>query len=76
MSRDADTIPVIIDTARGLVYSKWVVIGASADVPLWTPGEDRSWLVQLWLDRPLDFLSANSRFFARSGNRALSAEAG
>jgi len=48
MSRDADTTPVIIDTARGLVYSKWVVVGASADVRLWPPGEDRSWLVQRW----------------------------
>jgi len=48
MRRDADTTPVIGDTQRGLVHSKWVVTGGTADVRLWPPGEDRSWLVQQW----------------------------
>lgn len=48
MSRDADTTPVVIDTLRGLVYSKWVVTGGTADVRMWPPGEDRFWLVQRW----------------------------
>lgn len=48
MSRDAETTPVIIDTARGLVYSRWVVTGGSAEVRIWPPGEDRLWLVERW----------------------------
>ncbi len=48
MSRDSETTPVIIDTFRGLVYSRWVVTGGTAEVRIWPPGEDRSWLVQRW----------------------------
>ena len=48
MSRDAETMPVIVDTQHGVVLSKWTVIGASASMRLWPPGEDRSWLVQRW----------------------------
>jgi len=48
MSHDAETMPVIVDQARGVVLSRWTVVGGTASVRVWPPGEDRSWLVQRW----------------------------
>ena len=48
MSHDAETMPAIVDVARGVVLSRWTVVGGTASVRVWPPGEDRSWLVQRW----------------------------
>jgi hypothetical protein len=48
MSRDTETIPVLVDPARGIVLSKWKIIGVSASLRLLPPGTDRAWIIERW----------------------------
>lgn len=48
MSHDADTLPVLVDPGRGVVLSKWKMIGVSEAITLLPPGETRSWIVERW----------------------------
>jgi hypothetical protein len=48
MSRDTETAPVLVDPARGVVLSKWTMVGVSASLRLWPPGQARAWIVERW----------------------------
>lgn len=48
MSRDTETIPVLVDPGRGVVLSRWKITGVNETLRLWPPGEDRAWVVERW----------------------------
>jgi hypothetical protein len=48
MRRDAETVPVVVDPSRGVVFSPWKIVGVSASLRLLPPGEDRYWIIERW----------------------------